>query len=159
MALGFLFGLLSFATLVVRDGTMSEQHKALLLCLGCWLIFGVTGATVGCVCGLAAVPLLSKKRLGQVTNWLLIIISPVVVTAAFIPTGTPFIMVVIVPALAFVAACIWLNRTLEDVYLEGHCQDCGYNLTGLPEPRCPECGTEFDPSTVPRAAGTGTEET
>ena len=22
----------------------------------------------------------------------------------------------------------------------GHCQNCGYSLTGLPEPRCPECG-------------------
>ena len=44
-------------------------------------------------------------------------------------------------------------------YPPGHCQQCGYNLTGLPEPRCPECGTEFDPSTVPLAVGTGTEET
>jgi hypothetical protein len=26
----------------------------------------------------------------------------------------------------------------------GLCVKCGYNLTGLPEPRCPECGTEFD---------------
>ena len=25
----------------------------------------------------------------------------------------------------------------------GHCQRCGYNLTGLTEARCPECGTEF----------------
>ena len=25
------------------------------------------------------------------------------------------------------------------------CQRCGYNLTGLAEPRCPECGTTFDP--------------
>ncbi len=25
------------------------------------------------------------------------------------------------------------------------CERCGYNLTGLTEPRCPECGTPFDP--------------
>ena len=25
------------------------------------------------------------------------------------------------------------------------CLHCGYSLTGLSEPRCPECGTSFDP--------------
>lgn len=25
------------------------------------------------------------------------------------------------------------------------CRRCGYNLTGLNEPRCPECGTPFEP--------------
>jgi hypothetical protein len=25
-----------------------------------------------------------------------------------------------------------------------HCSNCGYNLFGLPEPRCPECGEPFD---------------
>lgn len=24
-----------------------------------------------------------------------------------------------------------------------HCENCGYNLWGLPEPRCPECGQPF----------------
>src|SRR4051812_43822981 len=27
----------------------------------------------------------------------------------------------------------------------GLCLDCGYALRGLPTPRCPECGREFDP--------------
>ena len=26
----------------------------------------------------------------------------------------------------------------------GLCVKCGYNLTGLTSPRCPECGTGFD---------------
>lgn len=26
----------------------------------------------------------------------------------------------------------------------GHCRYCSYNLRGLPKPRCPECGMEFD---------------
>jgi hypothetical protein len=25
-----------------------------------------------------------------------------------------------------------------------YCTECGYSLRGLPEPRCPECGTAFD---------------
>jgi hypothetical protein len=29
------------------------------------------------------------------------------------------------------------------------CQQCGYLLYGLIEPRCPECGTPFDPMAVP----------
>src|SRR5256886_12732816 len=27
----------------------------------------------------------------------------------------------------------------------GLCLDCGYSLFGLPTPRCPECGRDFDP--------------
>ena len=33
----------------------------------------------------------------------------------------------------------------------GFCLKCGYNLCGLPEPKCPECGTEFDAKVLAEA--------
>lgn len=32
---------------------------------------------------------------------------------------------------------------LPKTYRAGHCRSCGYNLQGLVEPRCPECGEPF----------------
>lgn len=33
--------------------------------------------------------------------------------------------------------------------LRNECLGCGYNLKALPEPRCPECGTAFNPNDYP----------
>ena len=35
------------------------------------------------------------------------------------------------------------------------CHQCGYLLTGLLEPRCPECGRPFDPSLLDNVEGDG----
>lgn len=46
-----------------------------------------------------------------------------------------------------------LAMTVAPTADEGvRCPQCGYNLTGLPEPRCPECGTAFDWAAVRQAA-------
>jgi len=45
--------------------------------------------------------------------------------------------------LLFAAVCAPLARRLHR-RKRGLCVACGYNLKGLPEPRCPECGREFE---------------
>lgn len=37
-------------------------------------------------------------------------------------------------------------RRLPQPYDPNRCEKCGYLLFGLPTPRCPECGTPFDPT-------------
>lgn len=39
------------------------------------------------------------------------------------------------------------KRERDDRLKPGHCRNCGYNLFGLRDPRCPECGTVFEPDT------------
>jgi hypothetical protein len=40
------------------------------------------------------------------------------------------------------SASVWIRGGLRRRrrHRRGLCLNCGYNLTGLPEPRCPECG-------------------
>ncbi len=63
------------------------------------------------------------------------------------------------PILVAVSGVLWLgtpvllfplmvSRVKQDVPtgLSARCPRCAYPLHGLPEPRCPECGTPFDPA-------------
>ena len=70
------------------------------------------------------------------------------------------VMVTIVVMMAavgvlFVCGClVWMRACLRRMRLmEGICARCGYNLTGLTEPRCPECGEAFDRSHIRDSLG------
>ena len=55
-------------------------------------------------------------------------------------------------SVSLLVGVIWLNIGIGFLFLDerkrrlGRCVKCGYNLFGLSEQRCPECGTVFDPS-------------
>lgn len=55
--------------------------------------------------------------------------------------GTAVLMTVV--AFAFGWAAFFLEKVAIVRYGPGLCQTCGYDLTGLTSPRCPECGTGF----------------
>ena len=46
----------------------------------------------------------------------------------------------------FLTGVPWVRRFVW--HRSGRCVRCGYNLHGLIEPRCPECGNEFESSGV-----------
>ena len=50
-------------------------------------------------------------------------------------------------ALVGCLACYWVVAEILRRWRRpdrvGLCETCGYNLYGLPQPRCPECGTTF----------------
>ncbi len=56
-----------------------------------------------------------------------------------IPTG----LLAILPAVEVALGMRWLHRRRKRRKI-GRCAECDYDLRGLPEPRCPECGTPFD---------------
>lgn len=59
----------------------------------------------------------------------------------------PFWMLLILVAAYPIISLLCAPRRKRGWRLEhGLCLKCGYNLAGLTEPRCPECGTQFVPA-------------
>jgi len=48
---------------------------------------------------------------------------------------------------------VFIRNRIWPVYALHQCAKCGYDLRGLPELRCPECGTPFVPATDDEAGG------
>ncbi len=55
------------------------------------------------------------------------------------PVWAPLIVFACYPTIAFIRGPLRRHRRRK----RNQCIHCGYNLTGLPEPRCPECGKEI----------------
>lgn len=57
-----------------------------------------------------------------------------------------FAVAVLSYAVCFSFVTDHLRKRLHTAFSRHCCSTCGYSLRGLPLPRCPECGTEFDPA-------------
>jgi len=66
------------------------------------------------------------------------------VWAFILPLWIPFFILLIPTAL------LW--RLDRRRFPAGHCQECGYDLTGNVSGRCPECGTVINPKQAQRAS-------
>ncbi|MBI4581447.1 MAG: hypothetical protein HY718_17225, partial [Planctomycetes bacterium] len=53
---------------------------------------------------------------------------------------------VLIAVIALYVASLWVWHNHPARNLRFQCDHCGYLLSGLPLPRCPECGQPFDPA-------------
>lgn len=66
---------------------------------------------------------------------------------SLVPTAKELILLLFFGSGLFavsIASHFWHRRWLRKRFPSAHCPKCGYNLKGLTEPRCPECGVPFD---------------
>jgi len=67
------------------------------------------------------------------------------------PFWAPAALLLVVPFVAVLRGPFARRRRRK----RGRCVGCGYDLTGLTEPRCPECGRSFTPGKTRLAAPAG----
>jgi len=62
---------------------------------------------------------------------------PVQINYVRLPVWLPVVVLILFPIRSIVRGP-WIQRRRQR---RNQCRQCGYSLKGLPEPRCPECGT------------------
>ncbi|MCH9003318.1 MAG: hypothetical protein IIC02_12155 [Planctomycetes bacterium] len=99
----------------------------------------------------------------SVLPWLVILISMPFQTGVVVVDRLESLMALVV-GLAFPVLSVAILVRVVRGYVRhrrttsGMCRRCGYNLSHLVEPRCPECGTKFDPDDIQDATGDCEEE-
>jgi len=89
----------------------------------------------------------SKIGVFQCLSCLMFIILSWLTSKSYDMTLLLCFLIIVYLIILFVASMLaWVNHPWLSKYKRFECQHCGYLLFGLKTPRCPECGTEFDPS-------------
>lgn len=108
----------------------------------------LTGAVLGAVCAPLVSWIVRSKPLTPVLLLLSVTVAPVVAACMYWGSysGKVSMLVVAVgiPTGAGIAVACVLRVLLHDALIPGHCQNCGYDLTGNVSGVCPECGTAVE---------------
>ncbi len=130
------------------DSAMTLQPSGLRSIIEELPVLLVIGCLLGFFSAAFSLSLVLKKDFRKTLNCLFIgtILMTVASTAfVMILLGRRDVFLLMIPCsgiLAFVGTCLYLNRTLPDMYIPGHCS-CGYDLTGNESGACPECGKQI----------------
>ena len=140
IVVGFESGYISWASDYPRS-------VALLLAVFFYLPQAVLSVAVGVLLGLVARR--SALRLAWIFAVIVTMCSLLLELLVGGLSGSDLLVLLVGSPLAPLGAWL-LYRNRKQV--AGRCRSCGYNLHGLPEPRCPECGTPFDDTLLKKNA-------
>lgn len=121
------------ATLAWAYVRMETQHRAVSA--------GFLGAAIACLQFLLALPI------GHVAEWAHRALDPADDWFEFVGFGAMCMNLAAAPLVGVIVGCgaYVLERRRRELWPRA-CLRCGYDLTGNVSGRCPECGTEVDPS-------------
>ena len=130
---------------------MTDIEKYLSFALTMFIAFGVTFEVPVAVVLLVRMNVVSVAKLREIRPY--VIVGAFVIGAVFTPPDVISQLMLAVPLWVLLAGIPLMVRLRHSLLVRkrrkaGQCVHCGYSLTGLTEPRCPECGTVSSASTT-----------